>query len=645
MQHSRERFLQIAQQYLQFSLSENGDYHYLNEIETYIKNHINASQSRCKSDAIIIFYPSNFYSNLCIRNFIDKILKQYDYMPLSDSSSRSYASSISNSLLSRVAFLSGFQCTNETALISLANQFISRDIHDIDSGNALIDLKAHFGQCKYEKQPAIIVLEDIQEFAHHGSTQMFLYTLFDLLHNSELLFMVFGLTSNSKLYSTFEKRISSRLISHFVTLPALTTDDVCIDLHSRLYLPTFECLPTDIKDNEWLWEEQAGIEEDEGVDDFPMSSMSRFDASQYNELRQYFNEQVDEIIGSTSLHNNDDDDTHGNDLVKEKEKEKEVEVKGDGDIGDIMAIIEADEVKAARTIAEGGESKAVSKVVMLTRGSLYERISLALMLGTHNLRDFKMAFTSAIEDLTPARVILRAEDIKSQLNSMVQTPLEYKVRGLCTMDLGVLCVVTRLEGRIHKANPLRTNNTAPQGGSGGASLAVSTKDDRKATDINVQDIIKEFIKLYPRVSSTANSNSTSSSSSSSSSSSRGSYSHSEISATDNDIKFSLFDLCHEHKLVVLSNGNGSSGTGKCMHKGSINLQTRVHLIPHLFTLQEIIRTGCRTPGTRGAGGDVTLDVAYRDGVTIFERIRRAATEPLQPIMHFTSSSSSSSSSL
>lgn len=76
------------------------------------------------------------------------------------------------------------------ALVDLAGQFLIRNEKRESSGytKALEDLEFHFRQCRIEGRPAVVVLEGFHRFA--SKRQTLIYTLLDLMHKKDLLFIV-----------------------------------------------------------------------------------------------------------------------------------------------------------------------------------------------------------------------------------------------------------------------------------------------------------------------------------------------------------------------------------------------------------------------------------------------------------------------
>jgi Cdc6-like AAA superfamily ATPase len=106
-------------------------------------------------------------------------------------------SSTSNHTIDRFSKLKNYtarvsgsmQLSDHEALVDMANQFMVRNEKDSNANLALEDLEELFKHCRQDGIPAIIVLEDFHVFAKR-SRQTLIYTLLDLMHKKEMLFMV-----------------------------------------------------------------------------------------------------------------------------------------------------------------------------------------------------------------------------------------------------------------------------------------------------------------------------------------------------------------------------------------------------------------------------------------------------------------------
>jgi hypothetical protein len=81
------------------------------------------------------------------------------------------------------------QSTDHEALLDMTNQFLVRNEKEGNVNVALEELEDYFRQCRIDGIPGIIVLENFHSFAKR-KRQTLIYTLLDLMHNKDLLFMV-----------------------------------------------------------------------------------------------------------------------------------------------------------------------------------------------------------------------------------------------------------------------------------------------------------------------------------------------------------------------------------------------------------------------------------------------------------------------
>lgn len=124
--------------------------------------------------------------------------------------------------------------TDHDALIEISNQFLVRRQNDKDLNAALEDLEQVFRQCYIDGNPAIVILDNFHNYAKKRQTLV--YTLLDMLHKSDALFTMIGITSRSDIHVDLEKRVQSRLGAQYVTLPYLTTTHICYEFSKRLKL-------------------------------------------------------------------------------------------------------------------------------------------------------------------------------------------------------------------------------------------------------------------------------------------------------------------------------------------------------------------------------------------------------------------------
>ena len=89
-----------------------------------------------------------------------------------------------------IASVNGLLCENdETALITISNQLSYRSLANRVYGDAYDHILSVMLNAKSNNEPIIIILEEIQMFSQRGK-QLLIYTLLDLMHKEELLFVV-----------------------------------------------------------------------------------------------------------------------------------------------------------------------------------------------------------------------------------------------------------------------------------------------------------------------------------------------------------------------------------------------------------------------------------------------------------------------
>jgi hypothetical protein len=91
------------------------------------------------------------------------------------------------------------------------------------------------------------VIDNIHLYAKSGK-QVLLYTLLDYMHKQDMFFILIGLSNCSHLGTLFEKRVSSRIDSHFICLNPLSADDIC-QYYSSNFSIDVEQFETTIKKN------------------------------------------------------------------------------------------------------------------------------------------------------------------------------------------------------------------------------------------------------------------------------------------------------------------------------------------------------------------------------------------------------------
>jgi hypothetical protein len=83
----------------------------------------------------------------------------------------------------------GLNDSDGLAIVSLVDQFCLRRNQDRNMNSLLEDLEIFFTLCKRDETPAVIIIEDFHVFSGQ-KRQTLIYTLLNLLHKSEYLFVV-----------------------------------------------------------------------------------------------------------------------------------------------------------------------------------------------------------------------------------------------------------------------------------------------------------------------------------------------------------------------------------------------------------------------------------------------------------------------
>jgi len=200
------------------------------EVKNIKKSMNNAFKEHNSTSILMIGAPD---SGLNI--ILDSILAEYDALITTkhgDSTASHFNGSYDTLSIARVN-----GCINSLdsdAIKSLADQFLIRSSTDNRHFNlAIEDLELHFRQCRINKIPAIVILEEIDLFAERDK-QVLIYTLLDLMHKRDLLFVVIGLTSCANIRLLLEKRIISRLNASFVYMSSCKIENLNKLLVGRL---------------------------------------------------------------------------------------------------------------------------------------------------------------------------------------------------------------------------------------------------------------------------------------------------------------------------------------------------------------------------------------------------------------------------
>jgi len=196
--------------------------------ENDLKKRLDAAFKQKVSTSILLIGPPGCGK----RKLVDKVLTSYN--PYNNEEKDDDNDTIEPS----IARVNGNICTHDSqALNSLADQLLIRSTTEERHFNlAVEDLEKHFRRCRLDKRPAIIILEEIDLFARREK-QILIYTLLDLMHKQDLLFVVIGISSCGALHLILEKRILSRLNAQYVHIPPLKDSDICKTLSKRLTIP------------------------------------------------------------------------------------------------------------------------------------------------------------------------------------------------------------------------------------------------------------------------------------------------------------------------------------------------------------------------------------------------------------------------
>jgi Cdc6-like AAA superfamily ATPase len=126
-----------------------------------------------------------------------------------------------------IATVRGTTAINDSqALMSIVNQFMYRDPVDKNPNVVMEDFEALLRQRRRDGLPAIIIVENIDEFARRNK-QTLIYTLLDLMHKEDMFITLICTSHCFNLGSMLEKRIMSRLNAQFLYVSPASAEDVC----------------------------------------------------------------------------------------------------------------------------------------------------------------------------------------------------------------------------------------------------------------------------------------------------------------------------------------------------------------------------------------------------------------------------------
>lgn len=287
----------------------NADLGYLAKTQENIRSKLSvAFEQRMSTSLLIVGAPGSGKGML-----VDNILKEYlvrytdnndgidndknlneNHDPMMNDNDNAYPFSL--------ARIQGAVCaTDSQALISIANQLCLRK-KDHSLVSAVEDMEDHLKQCHLNGQPAVIVLEDIDQFCTREK-QLLIYTLLDLMHKQNLLFVVVGTTTKAHLSVLLEKRVLSRLNAQFVYMEPAGGDEICDILKRRLTLPS---VTVSSASNE---AHKFNIENENEHDNTLVQSNTKEIDEEENRYRSIFNEVITDLFGETRQGFDKDTDT------------------------------------------------------------------------------------------------------------------------------------------------------------------------------------------------------------------------------------------------------------------------------------------------------------------------------------------------
>lgn len=130
-----------------------------------------------------------------------------------------------------VAYVNCEMLANEQdALLEVIDTFIwNRPQRHLQPG--LEDLEDYFAGCYHQQQPAIVYLENFQALSSSSRRPTVLYTLLDLMHTPQRLFVLILHSCSADICNLLEKRVLSRLNAQVLYSGGLqTAEALAVDL-------------------------------------------------------------------------------------------------------------------------------------------------------------------------------------------------------------------------------------------------------------------------------------------------------------------------------------------------------------------------------------------------------------------------------
>jgi len=378
------------------------------------------------------------------------------------------------------------------ALIDMANQFMIRNEKDTNLNLALEDLEEHFKQCRMDGIPAVIVLEDFHVFAKR-KRQTLIYTLLDLMHKKEMLFMIVGVTDHADVDTKLEKRVLSRLNAQYVFMPTPMGQHISEYLHNVFTIPSSAIIDDDDSNNAAVVTARNGtgsngkrskqrttprrscrtatspmIAEDEDIyEEFnhgPIDCTSSACISQTYALA--FNQRVAEFFGryetKESVPVSPTTARTGTIYTRE-----EVDDAGCGEIKEEDGMIEVEQEEG------NGSSNGGEKAFSFVSGSLLPLLQMHREWG-RDIEFFGRVALKAITLLSPAHPFLSTELFHTAFASMEPRSVQETLHELTMLELHLLVSVLHIHGRGQVHNSSSSNSGAGTGtGSSSAAAAAA----------------------------------------------------------------------------------------------------------------------------------------------------------------------------
>jgi len=453
------------------------------------------------------------------------------------------------------------------------------------------DLTQHFRICRQCKRPAVVILEEIDQFALREKQSLF-YTLLDLMQHADLLFVVIGLTDVANL--KLEKRILSRLSAQYVIMPTPTGRDVCEVLYERLTQPFKEFQITTLPSSSSPYSSSCkrnsigkdGIHTGSStprISDVSQASKERYlrEGSSTFSVQEYCDEFIKRIATLFGeCESNTQDIRHGSNSKKTTSAEF---LSDDEDVEEVAKEINRATSSLSSSSCSGVKSKA------RLQGTLFSLINRHVNWG-RNLDHFMKAASNAVGQLSESQPFISKEIIEKSIAALDPPSLLEKLTWLPNLQWYLCIVIYRLQARGVKR------------------------------EITIEQVKSDLDKLFGTISSSQ--------------------------AKESDIFQALLCLVDLGLLSIHATGVSSESSQKSKINTipirNVNISSVVRLVPpnHEFKDAFVAGTGGNRED-RGAGfiGSSNSKTSINDSsssmplLRVSERIRHAVLEPMDTIDH------------